>query len=113
MANETCIPSAGRWIGDVHLKTEVVQSAFEMFPSGGGSSLLFGKLLLEQFKAVRDYRSNTIYLPKDNGEWDMLVGSTLEASKVDSQIEKSVQTLLEVDKPTLRQIFLSNPAESE
>ena len=60
MANRSCVPSAGRWVGDVYLGTQMVKSSFEVFPSGGGWSLLFGKPLLEQFRAVHDYENDTI-----------------------------------------------------
>ena len=38
MVNGSRIPSAGRWVGDVHLGTQMVKSSFEVFPSGGGWS---------------------------------------------------------------------------
>ena len=60
MANGSHVPSAGRWVGDVHLGTQMVKSSFEVFPSGGRWSLLFGKPLLEQFRAVHDYENDTI-----------------------------------------------------
>lgn len=75
MASGTCIPSLGRWIGDVHLGTQNVTSMFEVFPSGGGWSLLFGKPLLKQFKAIHDYGNDTIYLPKDTGGEDIIVNT--------------------------------------
>ena len=82
MADGTHIPLAGRWAGDVHLKLQVVNSSFEVFPSGSGWSLLFRKPLLNKFRAIHDYGKDTVHLPKSDGGWDILVNSqvmTLEA----------------------------------
>jgi hypothetical protein len=40
-----------------------VEGSFEVFPSGGGWSLLFGKLLLEKLKAIHDYETDTLKIP--------------------------------------------------
>lgn len=111
MANGTCVPSAGRWIGNVHLGTQNVRSTFEVFPSGGGWSLLFGKPLLEQFKAVHDYGNDTIYLPKDNGERDTVVNSQSETPKHDA--EKRTKSLQGEYTPPSRQVSLLNHTKSE
>jgi len=47
MADGTLVPSDGQWIGDVILGGHMVKGVFEVFPSGGGWSLLFGKPLLK------------------------------------------------------------------
>jgi hypothetical protein len=46
MADGTIVPSYGRWSGGVTLGGRTAKAAFEIFPSGGGWSLLFGKPLL-------------------------------------------------------------------
>ena len=63
--------SHGRWIGDVMLGGKTACASFEIFPSGGGWSLLFGKPLLEQFKAVHNYGDDTLLILL-NGEWRTL-----------------------------------------
>jgi hypothetical protein len=40
---------------------------FEVFPSGGSWSFLFGKPLLERFAAVHDYDTDTIRIPGKGG----------------------------------------------
>ena len=55
MANGAHVPSSGRWFGDISLGGRTLKSWFEVFPSGGGWSLLVGKPLLEKFKAIHNY----------------------------------------------------------
>lgn len=71
MADGTQVPSNGCWKGEVVLGGQTVKSQFEVFPSGGGWSLLFGKPLLEQFKAIHDYGSDTLIIPSETG-WTSL-----------------------------------------
>src|ERR1700683_4999816 len=77
MANGTCVPSQGCWSGDVSLGGRTVKGSFEVFPSGGGWSLLFGKPLLEKFKAIHDYESDTLKIPL-NGKWSTLINVCAE-----------------------------------
>jgi len=74
MADGTSIPSQGCWSGDVSLGGCTVKESFEIFPSGGGWSLLFGKPLLRKFKAVHDYGNDTIKIPQ-NGRWSTIVNA--------------------------------------
>ena len=74
MADGTRVPSQGRWSGDVTLGGRSVKGSFEVFPSGGGWSLLFGKPLLEKFKAVHDYGNDTLKIPV-NGKWSTIVNA--------------------------------------
>ncbi|KIM92457.1 hypothetical protein PILCRDRAFT_57292, partial [Piloderma croceum F 1598] len=60
MADGTIVPSCGRWSGRVTLGSQSANGSFEVFPSGGGWSLLFGKPLLRAFKAVHDYENDTL-----------------------------------------------------
>jgi hypothetical protein len=77
MADGARVSSHGRWFGDVSLGGRTARAGFEIFPSGGGWSLLFGKPLLQQFQAVHDYGNDTLMIPL-NGGWNTL---TNEASK--------------------------------
>ena len=72
MANGTVVPSTGRWMGNVHLGSWSLKTSFEVFPSGGGWSILVGKPLLEQLKAIHDHATDTIRIPRDDGTYDVL-----------------------------------------
>jgi hypothetical protein len=77
MADGTRVPSQGCWSGDVSLGGRTVKGSFEVFPSGSGWSLLFGKPLLEKFKAVHDYETDTLKIPL-NGKWSTLINVCAE-----------------------------------
>ncbi|KAJ6557757.1 hypothetical protein B0H19DRAFT_857309, partial [Mycena capillaripes] len=63
MANGTLIPSRGYWVGYIRFGGARVHTAFEVFPSGGSWSFLFGKPMLEQLGALHDYAADTIAVP--------------------------------------------------
>ncbi|KAJ7071901.1 hypothetical protein B0H15DRAFT_793145, partial [Mycena belliarum] len=67
MANGALVPSIGSWVGFIGFGRARVRARFEVFPSGGSWSFLFGKPLLEQFKAVHDYGNDTIMVPGEHG----------------------------------------------
>jgi hypothetical protein len=50
MADGTIVPSQGCWSGDVTLGGQTVNGSFEIFPSGGGWSLLFANPFYERSK---------------------------------------------------------------
>ncbi|KAJ7082085.1 hypothetical protein B0H15DRAFT_785971, partial [Mycena belliarum] len=60
MANGARVPSTGRWEGYIRFGGARVHASFEVFPSGGSWSFLFGKPLLVAFGAVQDYAAGTI-----------------------------------------------------
>ncbi|THU97913.1 hypothetical protein K435DRAFT_661880, partial [Dendrothele bispora CBS 962.96] len=60
MANGELVLAEATWTGKVQLKGLEVDGSFEVFDSGGSWQLLFGKPLLEQFKAVHEYTTDTI-----------------------------------------------------
>lgn len=72
MADGTHVFLDGRWCGNVSLGEHTVKARFEVFRSRGGWSLLFGKPLLKQFKAVHDYGNDTLMIPS-NGSWTTLL----------------------------------------
>jgi len=112
MANGGRVSSDGRWCGDVSLGGKTVRACFEIFPSGGGWSLLFGKPLLRQFGAIHDYGTDTLMIPS-NGEWTTLVNKcddNLTATVTcgeDNNIMKG-----DVESPS-RQVLPPIPAETE
>ncbi|KAJ7798025.1 hypothetical protein B0H14DRAFT_3492967 [Mycena olivaceomarginata] len=68
MANGALVSSRGYWDGYVQFGGVRVRMVFEVFPSGGLWSFLFGKPLLERFAAVHDYGTDTIKIPRKDGE---------------------------------------------
>ncbi|KAJ7172818.1 hypothetical protein C8R43DRAFT_1119658 [Mycena crocata] len=67
MANGTLVPSIGYWEGYIRFGGARVKASFEVFPSGGSWSFLFGKPLLEAFGANHDYATDTITVPGETG----------------------------------------------
>ncbi|KAJ7106684.1 hypothetical protein C8R44DRAFT_638333, partial [Mycena epipterygia] len=67
MANGDLVPSMGLWEGYIRFGGKRVCACFEVFPSGGSWSFLFGKPLLEGFGAVHDYAVDLITVPGENG----------------------------------------------
>ncbi|KAJ7432600.1 hypothetical protein B0H11DRAFT_2260315 [Mycena galericulata] len=67
MANGTLVPSTGYWEGYIRFGGARVWACFEVFPSGGSWSFLFGKPLLESFGAVHDYATDTITVHGEAG----------------------------------------------
>ncbi|KAJ7176152.1 hypothetical protein C8R43DRAFT_872903, partial [Mycena crocata] len=63
MANGSLVPSIGYWEGYIRFGGARIRACFEVFPSGGSWSFLFGKPLLEGFGAVHDYSTDTISVP--------------------------------------------------
>jgi hypothetical protein len=63
---------------------------FEIFPSGKGWYLLFGKPLLQKFEAVRSYTQDTLHIPLNNSSWATLsnqCGETCESAENSRGIE--------------------------
>jgi hypothetical protein len=60
MANGTIVPSQAKWKGKVMVRGIRTQGEFEVFDSGGGWSFLFGKPMLQAFKAIHDYETDQV-----------------------------------------------------
>lgn len=67
MANGVKVPSQGVWKGMVDVGGIKKQGQFEVFPSGGAWSMLFGKPLLEEFEMQHDYKTDELILPVAGG----------------------------------------------
>jgi hypothetical protein len=66
MADGSLVSSTGVWTGTISWGPINIQTAFEVFPSGGSWCMLIGKPLLEQVRAIHDYSSDAILLPHGN-----------------------------------------------
>ena len=60
MANGVIVPSEATWTGTIHVEGVEATGTFEVFDSGGGWSFLFGKPLLQAFKAKHDYETDEV-----------------------------------------------------
>ncbi|KAF8199388.1 hypothetical protein K438DRAFT_1480376, partial [Mycena galopus ATCC 62051] len=67
IANGALVPSVGYWEGYIRFGGKRVRAGFEVFPSGGSWSFLFGKPLLEGLGAMHDYATDTITVRGDMG----------------------------------------------
>ncbi|PSR72521.1 hypothetical protein PHLCEN_2v11621 [Hermanssonia centrifuga] len=101
MANGTIIPSEGRWQGTIEWGEIRVQGVFEIFPSGGNWSFLFGKPLLHAFRAIHDYDDDSITLRDCTGR----------RSRMKNQVERAINnaTLTAAGLSLLVDIKLTQP----
>ncbi|KAG2749751.1 hypothetical protein P692DRAFT_20693721, partial [Suillus brevipes Sb2] len=60
MANGTVVQSEAVWKGEVSIGGVRAQGEFEVLHSGGGWKFLFGKPLLQAFKAIHDYEVDKV-----------------------------------------------------
>lgn len=67
VANGVIVKSEAKWKGKVEVNGIRTEVTFEVFDSGGKWDFLFGKTLLEAFKAVHDYETDTIKVSGDGG----------------------------------------------
>jgi hypothetical protein len=67
MANGTIISSKATWKGEVIIEGIKTRGEFEVFDSGGGWKFLLGKPLLQAFKAVHEYKTDTVCITGDGG----------------------------------------------
>ena len=62
VANGVIVRSEATWKGKIEVDGVQVDVSFEVFDSGGKWDFLFGKTLLETFKAIHDYQKDEITL---------------------------------------------------
>ena len=80
VANGVIVQSEARWKGDIEVDGVKAEVVFEVFDSGGKWDFLFGKTLLETFKATHDYESDEITLRK-NGKKTTLLNQACVAGR--------------------------------
>jgi len=68
VANGAVIKSEARWEGKIEVNGISAEVAFEVFDSGGKWDFLFGKTLLETFKATHDYELDEITVHGNEGK---------------------------------------------
>ena len=68
VANGVVVQSEGKWEGKVEVNGISTNVAFEIFDSGGKWDFLFGKTLLEAFKAIHNYESDEITVHGKGGK---------------------------------------------
>ncbi|KAJ7698937.1 hypothetical protein B0H17DRAFT_1196527 [Mycena rosella] len=62
MADGRVVSTYGRWEGDAEVEGVRVRGAFNIFDSGGGWRILFGKPLQEDFGVVHDMKADVVTL---------------------------------------------------
>jgi transposase InsO family protein len=67
VANGMIVESEARWEGKIDVNGISARTVFEVFDSGGKWDFLFGKTLLETFKAVHNYESDEITVHGNEG----------------------------------------------
>src|SRR5271168_706598 len=67
VANGVIVQSKARWEGEIEVNGVRTDVGFEVFDSGGKWEFLFGKTLLEAFKAIHDYKLDEIVISGDKG----------------------------------------------
>ena len=68
VANGTIVGSEAKWKGKIEVNGISTEVVFEVFDSGGKWDFLFGKTLLETYKAVHNYESDEITVCGDEGK---------------------------------------------
>ncbi|KAG2752854.1 hypothetical protein P692DRAFT_20723185, partial [Suillus brevipes Sb2] len=66
MANGNIVNADAKWSGTIEINGIRAKGDFEVFNSGGGWAFLFGKPLLQSFKAEHDYKSDSIKIANDS-----------------------------------------------
>ena len=105
MADGSHVKLHGQWVGNVGLGGHTIQTAFEIFPSGKGWSLLFGKLLLWEFEAVHNYKQDTLHI-LHNGSWTTLPNKCGETA-ISAKHPGGAET------PPSRQVQQTSPTSEE
>ena len=68
VANGAIVESEARWKGKIEVNGINTNVEFEVFDSRGKWDFLFGKALLEKFKAIHDYESDKITVHRTGGK---------------------------------------------
>jgi hypothetical protein len=65
MANRALVPSQATWTGTFEIKGIKARGTFKVFDSSSRWSFLFGKPMLQAFKALHNYTTDTIQVRDD------------------------------------------------
>ena len=68
VANGTIVESEAKWKGKIDMNGISAEVVFEVFDSGGKWDFLFGKTLLETYKAIHNYESDEITVYGNEGK---------------------------------------------
>jgi hypothetical protein len=87
MANGNIVNLLAKWSGMIEIKGIRAKGEFEVFNSGGGWGFLFGKPMLQAFRAIHEYETDTIHI------LDQQWGITLFNQIMDTPSKKANLTL--------------------
>ncbi|KAG1774665.1 hypothetical protein EV702DRAFT_1237852 [Suillus placidus] len=99
MANGTIVPSKAVWRGEVVIAGIRTQGEFEVFDSGGGWSFLFGKPLLQAFKAVHEYETDTVRIMGEGGSATICNQGHAKHTNTDDAVNRIQEASIEQDIP--------------
>ncbi|KAG1849001.1 hypothetical protein F4604DRAFT_1935078 [Suillus subluteus] len=113
MANGNIVSSLAKWEGTIEIEGVQARGEFEVFDSGGGWGFLFGKTMLQAFKAVHEYEMDTMVIA------DQHKGTTL-GNQIENTPNKEESLTLDskqwgntvggLETPPLRQV-LTTPSD--
>jgi hypothetical protein len=83
MANGSIINSLVKWLGMIEINGVRAKGEFEVFNSSGGWGFLFGKPVLQVFRVIHKYETDTIHI--SDQQW----GITLSNQIMDTPNKKA------------------------
>lgn len=114
MANGALTVSTGSWDGTVTVGGAEVQTSFEVLPSGGAWSFLFGKPLLVALEALHKYSADENYLAIETGGKQEILHNLLGRTKDTPALQKAgvnlaldVKSIIDVDSTIPREAALA------
>ena len=98
VANGVIVQSEAKWEGEIEVNGVRANVAFEVFDSGGRWDFLFGKTLLETFKATHNYELDEITINGDEGK-AVLRNQALTANQTSHQPTSTPAICVITDEP--------------
>ena len=98
MADGAIIPSQRKWDGPIELGNARVTAEFEVFDSRRGWDFLLGKPLLKLFKAVHDYREDTVTVKHPLTGTKTILYNQARSSSTSTKDEKGIRLTLDVEQ---------------
>jgi hypothetical protein len=98
MADGAIIPSQRKWDGPIELGNARVTAEFEVFDSRRGWDFLLRKPLLKLFKAVHDYRADTVTVEHPLTGTKTILYNQARSSSTSTKEEKGIRLTLDVEQ---------------
>ena len=98
MADGAVIPSQRKWEGPIELGSARIDAEFEVFDSKRSWDFLFGKPLLRSFKAIHDYKADTVTIEHPLTGLKTILYNEARSSKTNVECEKGIRLTLDVEQ---------------